>query len=197
VSISSTFFARIFCTNVILAAFSSYVLALANNSYKKRAQNVDEIDGRRVWTVLLTRIILILDGRLTWESLNYLKQQRSVWQELEFKWTKLEPWHKKRIFNTIGFFFKFPPNAHVIHNIFAHNIAIKRYCDIWHFLSTDFYWTTKVSSYKNLVNELMYLVLCFDQSSPWPIDIHGPKIYFITIFFIAILCAKMSRVNKA
>jgi len=35
VSISSTFFARVFRTNVILAAFSGYILALANNSYKK------------------------------------------------------------------------------------------------------------------------------------------------------------------
>jgi len=60
------------------------------------------------------------------------------------------------------------------HNIFAHNIGIRRYCDIWHFLATDFYWTTKVSSYKNFV----YLVLWFDKSLPWPIDIHGPKIFF-------------------
>jgi hypothetical protein len=34
VSISSTLNVRIFCTNVNLAAFSSYVLALAKNSYK-------------------------------------------------------------------------------------------------------------------------------------------------------------------
>jgi len=59
-------------------------------------------------------------------------------------------------------------------DISVHNIAIKRYCDIWHFLATDFYWTTKVSSYQNLV----YLVLWFDESLPWPIDIHGPKISF-------------------
>ncbi len=68
-----------------------------------------------------------------------------------------------------------------------------QYCDKkilrhWHFLTTDFYWTTKVSFYKNLV----YLVLWFDKSLPWPIDIHVPK-----IFFIAILSVKMSRVNKA
>jgi len=37
VSIPSTFYLQIFCTKVILAAFSSYVLALLKNSYKKRA----------------------------------------------------------------------------------------------------------------------------------------------------------------
>ncbi len=34
-SISPTFFVRIFCTNVVLAAFSSYALALTKNSYEK------------------------------------------------------------------------------------------------------------------------------------------------------------------
>ncbi len=34
-SISSTFYVQIFRTNVILAAFSSYVLALSKNSYEK------------------------------------------------------------------------------------------------------------------------------------------------------------------
>jgi hypothetical protein len=33
----SPFYVQIFCTNVISAAFSSYVLALAKNSYEKRA----------------------------------------------------------------------------------------------------------------------------------------------------------------
>ncbi len=36
-SISSTFYAQIFCTNGVLAAFSSYVLASTKNSYEKRA----------------------------------------------------------------------------------------------------------------------------------------------------------------
>jgi len=35
VVISSTFYVQIFCANVVLAAFSSYVLALAKNLYKK------------------------------------------------------------------------------------------------------------------------------------------------------------------
>jgi len=49
VSISSTFFVLIFCTNVISAAFSSYILALSKNSYEKCARiiNVDEIDYKR------------------------------------------------------------------------------------------------------------------------------------------------------
>jgi len=38
VSISSTFLRTNFCTNVVSAAFSCYVLALAKNSYKKRAR---------------------------------------------------------------------------------------------------------------------------------------------------------------
>ncbi len=62
------------------------------------------------------------------------------------------------------------------------------------FLATDFYWTTKVSSCKNLV----YLVLLFYKSLPWPIDIYGPKNYFLSQYLlIPILWAKMSRVNKA
>ena len=36
-------YVRIFCTNVVLAAFSSYALALAKKFIQK---NVDEIDGR-------------------------------------------------------------------------------------------------------------------------------------------------------
>jgi len=35
VSISSMFYVQIFCTNVVLAAFSSYVLALGRNLYEK------------------------------------------------------------------------------------------------------------------------------------------------------------------
>jgi hypothetical protein len=38
VSISSTFYVHIFHTNIILAAFSSYVLALAKKLYKKCAR---------------------------------------------------------------------------------------------------------------------------------------------------------------
>ncbi len=34
------FYVRIFCTNVVLAAFSSYVLALAKNSYEIRARKM-------------------------------------------------------------------------------------------------------------------------------------------------------------
>jgi hypothetical protein len=38
VSISSTFYIQIFRTNIILAAFSSYILALAKKLYKKGAR---------------------------------------------------------------------------------------------------------------------------------------------------------------
>jgi len=40
VSISSTFYAQIFHMKVVLAAFSSYVLALAKNSYKKHVRSM-------------------------------------------------------------------------------------------------------------------------------------------------------------
>ncbi len=40
VSISSTFYVQIFCTNVIPAAFSSYILALGRNLYKKCAHKM-------------------------------------------------------------------------------------------------------------------------------------------------------------
>ncbi len=33
---------------------------------------------------------------------------------------------------------RFNINAHVSRDIFVHNIAIKRYCNIWLFLATDF-----------------------------------------------------------
>ncbi len=39
-SISSTFYAQIFRTNVILAAFSSYILALGRNLYEKFARKM-------------------------------------------------------------------------------------------------------------------------------------------------------------
>ncbi len=79
-------------------------------------------------------------------------------------------------------------------NIFTHNIPIKRYCDIWQFLATDFYWTTKVSSYQNIV----YLVLSFDKSLPWlVIETHGSKLWIYFYLFISILCAKMSIVYRA
>jgi len=54
------------------------------------------------------------------------------------------------------------------------------------FLATGFYWTTKVSSYKNLV----YPVLSFDKSLPWPIDIHGPEISFYRNTFLSKYCAQ-------
>ncbi len=34
------FYVRIFCTNVVSAAFSSYVLALSKNSYEKRVRKM-------------------------------------------------------------------------------------------------------------------------------------------------------------
>ncbi len=47
-SISSTFFARFFCTNVLFGSFSSYILVLAPKFRTKDARvNVDEIDGRK------------------------------------------------------------------------------------------------------------------------------------------------------
>ncbi len=53
VSISSTFYARVFCTNVILAAFSSYMYvekaAEAMFVRKIRLYNVDEIDGKSTY----------------------------------------------------------------------------------------------------------------------------------------------------
>jgi len=39
-SISSTFYIQIFRTNVVSAAFSSYVLALAKKLYKKRVRTM-------------------------------------------------------------------------------------------------------------------------------------------------------------
>ncbi len=44
-SISSSFYIRIFWTNIDLATFSSYILALAKNLYKKtHAKYVNEVD---------------------------------------------------------------------------------------------------------------------------------------------------------
>ncbi len=67
---------------------------------------------------------------------------------------------------------------------YSHTIFFTQYCDKkdkkilrhWYFLAIGFYWTNKVSSYKNLV----YLALSFDKSIPRPIDIHGPKISFLS-----------------
>jgi hypothetical protein len=37
----------------------------------------------------------------------------------------------------------------------------------------------------------------FVKSLPWPFDIHGSISFYCDIFYIEILCVKMSRVNKA
>jgi len=34
----------------------------------------------------------------------------------------------------------------------------------------------------------MYLVLCFDKSFPWPVDIHGSKISFYRNIFLSQYC---------
>ncbi len=47
---------------------------------------------------------------------------------------------------------------------------IQIFCDIRHFLATDFYWLTKVSSLKNFYYILKRAYLAY--------NIHGPKIYF-------------------
>ncbi len=69
-----------------------------------------------------------------------------------------------------------------------HNIAIKRYCDKKTFLDTCFYRTTKVSSLKNIpwfLFCLCALVYLFVKSLPWPIEIHGSKIYFYLNIFLS------------
>ncbi len=78
-------------------------------------------------------------------------------------------------------------------DILAHNILIKRYCNKKILLSHGFQWLTKVSSQPNT----KYLDLWFVKSLPWPIEVNASKISFYrNLFFIAILCVKMSHVNK-
>jgi hypothetical protein len=51
VSISSTFYVRIFCMNVVSAAFSSYILPLLKNLYEKRARITCTylVNGEQIW----------------------------------------------------------------------------------------------------------------------------------------------------
>jgi len=51
VAISSTLYAHVFHTNVVLAAFSSYVLALLKNLYKKCARKMvmKSTGERKIW----------------------------------------------------------------------------------------------------------------------------------------------------
>ncbi len=65
-------------------------------------------------------------------------------------------------------------------DIFAHNIAIKRL-----FWDTGFYWPTKVSALKTYLDLcfLCALIYFFVKSLPWPLYIHGSKIFFISIYF--------------
>jgi hypothetical protein len=82
--------------------------------------------------------------------------------------------------------YTFRPNSH---NIFAHNIEIKRYFDKTIILR-HIYLKAKVS--------MNYLDLWFVKSLPWLFNrnlLTEIKISFYRN--IAILCAKMSRVNKA
>jgi hypothetical protein len=77
----------------------------------------------------------------------------------------------------------------------AHNIAIKRYCNKKIFLS-HWFLLAMVSSYQTTNRD----ILSFVQSLPWLVtEIHGSKIFLIailSIFFIAVLYAKKSCVNK-
>jgi len=114
----------------------------------------------------------------------------------------------KEIFTTLP---KWTSQALFTHYIFANNIAIKRYFNIWHFLATYVYWTTKVSSHKTLGN-LYYVLIraCLGllTSISFYCNIFLSQYLFIAIsfyhniflsqyLFIAILCAKMFHVNRA
>jgi len=83
--------------------------------------------------------------------------------------------------------------AHVTRDIFAHNIAIKRYCDkkILRYLRHRNQCPAKVSYYKNTT----YLVLCFVKNLPWLINRN--LLTEIKISFYCNIVCKMSRVNKA
>jgi len=62
------------------------------------------------------------------------------------------------------------PNSHTWH-IFAHNIAIKRYCGIWTFLATDFYWPTRAPPpWVSIIIWVAFLSLNLDRRIP----IHVP-----------------------
>ncbi len=67
VSISSTFYVQIFRTNVILAAFSSNILTLAKNSYKKWAHimlmKLTTGDIMHVWTFVLLKFYTCVRGQ--------------------------------------------------------------------------------------------------------------------------------------
>ncbi len=71
------------------------------------------------------------------------------------------------------------------------NNMIKRYWDKKIILSHMFQWPTKVSSKKTYL-ELFYLFIYLDffvKSLPWPLDIHGSKIFFYRNIFLSHYCA--------
>jgi len=99
-----------------------------------------------------------------------------------------------QIINCPCFMLLRPSKAHVTRDSFAHNITNKDKEILQHLtiFSNIFLLINKGKLFQNCV----YLALCFDKSLPLPRDIHGPKISFYRNF-IAILCAKMSRVTWA
>jgi len=67
VSISSTFYVQIFCTNMVLAAFSSYILALSKNLYEKCAgMTLMKLTNGR------NQSVLIIKTKPDWTQTNFL-----------------------------------------------------------------------------------------------------------------------------
>jgi len=81
--------------------------------------------------------------------------------------------------------------AHATQDIFAHNIAIKIYCNKEINLSYMFQWPTKVSSKTYIDLFFVNIPWFFVMSLPWPIDIHGPEISF----YGNIVCKNVSYVT--
>jgi len=98
------------------------------------------------------------------------------------------PWYKKAHNRTSDqndqVYSKYSESSRPLHSkaLFTRDISAHYYCDkkikeyynIWQFLATNFYWPTKVSSYKSV----------------WPIDIYGPKISLYRNIFLSQYCVQ-------
>ncbi len=121
----------------------------------------------------------------------------NIYMRLDFKHCKHLFIRKMLIFNCINHQYKkYAFKALFTHNILTHNIAIKRYCNKKiqrHFLSKYCCYIPKSSQ---INRNKHFRFTQWKKNIGWKMSFY----LFISIYFypfIAILCAKMSSVNKA
>ncbi len=99
--------------------------------------------------------------------------------------------HKMECIDLSSFKDDYTSEALFTRDILAYNIVIKRYWDKKIILSHMFPWPIKISCKKHTLNcfACLFTFIFFCSSLPWPLNIHGSKIYFYFNIFLSQYCA--------